>query len=675
VFDGDAWQHAYELIAPDASDHVVGAQASSQGVGDGDEQRVPRGMTSGVVRDFEPVHVDVSSYELSADALGSIDLPHDGSQPGAAAAHSCQLIGPGVFTILGSLRAIFRCNLAVVAALCAIVRCNLAVVDGPYAAVRGISAFRGGAGSSILRALTVARRAIPCSSIGLTGCVVTRFGLSVTQPCRDVTVPRGQPSLATAHGRQLVSPGILAVLRRLCAIVRRNFAVVDGSHAAIRGIGAPRVGSSAFVCRALTVAGRAVPCTSVAITGRVVTRLGLSVTQPRRDVAVPRSEPGLPTAYRRQLVRPGILAVLRRLGAIVCCNFAVVNGSFAAVRGISAARVGPGALVCRAPAIARRAIPGGPVELTGRVVTRFGFSVTLLGGEVTRPRSEPRSLAILCRLRAIFGCKSAVVDGLGTVIRSFSSPRGGLSTFICRAPAIARGTISFSSVKITRCVITSFGLSVTQPGRDIPVLRSQPRDPTARACQLVDPGIFAILGGLGTIFGRHLAVLDGLGAVVRSPSAPRGGLVTFVCRMLPVGRRAISCGSVKIAGRVIARLGFSVAQPGRDVTVLRSKAGLPAAHSCQLVGPGIFAILGGLGAILGRNLAVIDSLGAVIRGLGATPWRSGTFACRPFTLTRRAIPCGSVEVSRRVITRFRLSVTLLRLSVTHVRSQIAVAPF
>ncbi len=381
MFDSDAWQHAYELIAADASDHVVGAQAGSQGVGDGDEQRVPRSMTSGVVRGFEPVHVDVSSYELSADALGSIDLPHDGSQPGAAAAHSCQLIGPGVFTVLGGLGAIFRCNLAVVAALCAIVRCNLAVVDS--------------------------------------------------------------------------------------------------SHAAIRGIGTARVGSRAFVCRA--------------------------------------------------------------------------------------------------PAIAGRAIPRGSVEITGRVVARFGVSVTLLGSEVTRPCSQSQSFALLGGLRAIFSCKPAVVDRLGAVIR-----------------------------------------------------------------------------GLG---------------------APRRGLSTFVCRMLTVGRRAIPRGSVKIARRVVTRFGFSVAQPGRDVTVLRSQAGLPTAHSSPLVASRIFAVLCGLGAIFRRNLAVVDGLGPVIRSLSVPRGRSGTFACLLFTLARRAIPCGSVEVTRRVVTRFGLSITLLCLSVTHVRGQIAVAPF
>jgi hypothetical protein len=40
-----------------------------------------------------------------------------------------------------------------------------------------------------------------------------------------------------------------------------------------------------------------------------------------------------------------------------------------------------------------------------------------------------------------------------------------------------------------------------------------------------------------------------------------------------------------------------------------------------------------------------------------------------------AIPCRSVEITRRVVTRFGFSVTQLGLSVTLVRSQITVTPF
>jgi hypothetical protein len=561
-----------------------------------------------------------------------------------------------------------------VAALCAIVRCNLAVVDGSYAAVRCVSAFQGGPCACVLCALTIARRASSCGSVEITGCVVTRFGLSVAQPGRNVTVPRCQPGLPTAHGRQLVGPRILAVLRGLCAIFSRNFAVVDGPHAAVGSLRPARVGPGTFVSRALPVARRAVPRGSIAITGCIITRFSLSVTQPGSDVTVPRGQPCLPTAHSRHLVGPGILAVLRRLRPIVRRNLAIVDGSLAAIGGISTPRVGPRAFICGAPAIARRAIRCGSIELTGRVVTRFGVSVTLLGGKVTRPRSQPRTFAILRGLCAIFGRQPAVVDGLGAVIRSLGAPRGGLSALVCRAPAIARRAVSGGSVKVTRRVVTPFGLSVTQPGRDITVLSGQPRHPAARACQLVGPGIVAVLGRLGTIFGRHPAIVDRLGPVVSSPCAPRGGLVTFVCGVLTVGRRAIARGSVKITRRVITCFRLSVAQPGRDVTVLRSQAGLPTAHSCQLVGPGILAVLGGVGAIFGRDLAVVDSLGAVIRSLSAARGRSGTFARRLLTVTLRAIPGGSAEVTRR-ITRLGISITLIRLSVAHVRGEIAVAPF
>jgi hypothetical protein len=363
------------------------------------------------------------------------------------------------------------------------------------------------------------------------------------------------------------------------------------------------------------------------------------------------------------------------LRAIVRRNPAIVDGSFAAVRGISAPRVGTGAFIRSSPPIARGAIRSGAVECTCRVVARFGVPVALLGGEVTRPRDQPRIFAILRRLCAIFGRQSSVVDGLGAVIRSLGAARGGLSTLVCRAPAIARRAIAGGAVKVTSGVITPFGLSVTQPGRDITVLSRQPRHAAARACQLVGPGIVTVLGGLGTIFGRHPAIVDRLGAVVSSPRAPRGGLVTFVGGVLTVGRRAIPGGSVKITGRVITCFRLSVTQPGRDVTVLRGEAGLPTAHSGQLVGPGILAVLGGLRAIFGSDLAVVDGLGAIIRSLSAAQRRSGTFACLLLILTRRTVTCGAVEVTRGVITSSGLSVALLRLAIAHVRGQIAVAPF
>ena len=45
------------------------------------------------------------------------------------------------------------------------------------------------------------------------------------------------------------------------------------------------------------------------------------------------------------------------------------------------------------------------------------------------------------------------------------------------------------------------------------------------------------------------------------------------------------------------------------------------------------------------------------------------------TVARRAIPCGSVEITGRVVTRFGLPITELGLPVAHIRSQISVTPF
>jgi hypothetical protein len=145
--------------------------------------------------------------------------------------------------------------------------------------------------------------------------------------------------------------------------------------------------------------------------------------------------------------------------------------------------------------------------------------------------------------------------------------------------------------------------------------------------------------------------------------------------MLTVARRAIPCRSVEITRRVVTRFGFSVTQLGRDVTFQRSQPGLPALHSGRLVGPGIFAVLGGLCAIFRCKFAVVDGLGAVVRSLGAPRGSPGTFVSRMLTVARRAIPCRSVEITRRVVTRFGFSVTQLGLSVTLVRSQITVTPF
>ena len=440
-----------------------------------------------------------------------------------------------------------------------------------------------------------ARARISSRAVEIAGRVVTGLGFPIPQPGRDIAVAGRKPGLPAAHRSELVGPGVLSVPRGLDAILGCDLAVVDGPHTAVRGLGTARVGASAFVGLAPEVARRAIAGGAVAITRGDVARFSLPVTQPGRNVAVAGRQAGFPAAHSGQLVRPRILAVLGGLRPIVCGDLAVVDSSFAAVRGIGAARVGAGAFVCRAPAIARRAITGRPVELARRVVTRLGVPVALLGGDVTGAGGQARRFAILGRLRAVFGRKPAIVDGLCAVVRGLGAPGGRLGTLVCRAAAVACGAVARGSVEVAGRVVASFGLPVAQPRGHVSVLRGQPRFPAARADQLVGPGVLAISRGLGAIFGRDLSVVDGLRAVVRRARAPRGGLIAFVGGVLPVGRRAIARGPVQVAGGVVTRFGLPVAQTGCDVSVLRSQTGLPAAHVGQLVDSRVFPVLGGHG--------------------------------------------------------------------------------
>jgi hypothetical protein len=248
-------------------------------------------MSQAVIGSFEPVYVDVSGHKLSAVALGAIDLSSDRSETGAAAAYPGQLVSPGILTVLRSLRAIRRCNLAVVTALRPIVRRDLAIVYRTDAAVR-----------CVLLPLAVARRAIACSPIQIARRIVTRFGIAVAQPCRDVPVSRGQTSLTTAHGSLLVGPGILAVFRRLRAVLCGDLAVVDGSLAAVGCLSTTGIGAGAFVGCSLPVARCAIPRGAIAISCSVVTSFGLAIPEPGRNVAVSRRQAGLAAAHRCQLV-------------------------------------------------------------------------------------------------------------------------------------------------------------------------------------------------------------------------------------------------------------------------------------------------------------------------------------------------------------------------------------
>ena len=152
----------------------------------------------------------------------------------------------GVLAVPGRLCAIFRCNLAIVAALRAIFRSDPTVDDGPFAAVGCLSAPRCGPDTFVGGALAVGGRPIPCASVEIAGSVIARLGRDITQLGGDVTVPRRQPGLAAAHCCQLVGPGVLAVPGRLGAVFSRHPAIVDGSFAAFRRPRTPRRGSSSL---------------------------------------------------------------------------------------------------------------------------------------------------------------------------------------------------------------------------------------------------------------------------------------------------------------------------------------------------------------------------------------------------------------------------------------------
>ena len=141
--------------------------------------------------------------------------------------------------------------------------------------------------------------------------------------------------------------------------------------------------------------------------------------------------------------------------------------------------------------------------------------------------------------------------------------------------AVGRGSVTRGSIEIARRVITGLGLSVTQPGRDVPILRGQASLPTAHPGQLVCPGILAVPGGLGAIFGRHLAVLDSLGPVIRSLSVPRWRTGAFALGLLILTCRAVPCRPVEVARRVIARRGLSITLLGLSVTHVRSQIAVP----------------------------------------------------------------------------------------------------
>ncbi len=131
-------QRAHELVAAVAHHQVVGAQARSQGVSDGEQQRIARHVTIGVVDLLQAIHIDEGDHELCVRAACAVDLPLKLFHPSAAPADVSQLIDLRSRTVDRSLSAISR---------------------GQGALTRGLRSFIGRARTIVGRSRTIGRGA------------------------------------------------------------------------------------------------------------------------------------------------------------------------------------------------------------------------------------------------------------------------------------------------------------------------------------------------------------------------------------------------------------------------------------------------------------------------------------------------------------------------------------
>ena len=91
---------------------------------------------------------------------------------------------------------------------------------------------------------------------------------------------------------------------------------------------------------------------------------------------------------------------------------------------------------------------------------------------------------------------------------------------------------------------------------------------------------------MGAVFGRHLAVIDGLGSVVRRLCVRRRTRGTVAVRLLTLARGAVSCRSVEVTRGVVTGGGLAVTLFGIPITHVRGQVAvapldIPLACGCQ----------------------------------------------------------------------------------------------
>ncbi len=138
-------QRAHELVAAVAHHQVVGAQARSQGVSDGEQQRIARHVTIGVVDLLQAIHIDEGDHELGVCAARAVHLALKLLHPSAASADVRQLIdlrgrtvdrglstiSRGQGALLRGLRSFLSRARTIIGRSCTIGRSTSTIIGGP----------------------------------------------------------------------------------------------------------------------------------------------------------------------------------------------------------------------------------------------------------------------------------------------------------------------------------------------------------------------------------------------------------------------------------------------------------------------------------------------------------------------------------------------------------------
>jgi hypothetical protein len=303
------------------------------------------------------------------------------------------------------------------------------------------------------------------------------------------------------------------------------------------------------------------------------------------------------------------------------------------------------------------------------VVALLLLDVTLAGGQES----------VVRRNLAVGTC-------LGAVNRGLRTRRSRSGTSVSRILTVVRRLQIDVAVGLKGGLVIGVRLSITQLLFDVALTRS-----------------------LEMVIRRHLAVGAGLGTVRRSLRPSRCCPGTLIRRILTIAGHSQLLFPVELDRRLVMGIGLSVAQIGREVTLLpgsgaiggcklavgrdfralRSRPGpvlcrvltvarrLQIPHHVELDRRQVSSVSGsvphlggdvtllrGLSAIVRRNPAISAGLGAVGRDLGAAPRGAGPVSRGMLAVAGRSQIHLPVELDSRLVMRVRRLVAQLRRMVT-----------